>query len=190
MTVSREMDEGALVSRAQQGCEDSFVELMARCRPALWRAAIRISGSEDDALDICQETIIRLWKGLQSYRSNGHFVAWARTVAVNEAIRWVKRRGPVSEWVSIEDGELEANKAAQCEPVARIEMEGADRRRQVESAMESLSASQRVAFVLRHFEEKSVREIAQAMDCTEGSVKRHLFRAMEKLRRALSRKEV
>ena len=177
-----------LVQRAQAGCQDSFVALLERHRPMLWRVAYRMTANGDDALDVCQEIIIRIWRGLPKYRGADTFGAWARRIAVNEAIRWGRRRRGDNH-CSIEDVEIDRVASAQCLPNARAALEDEERRMRIKAAMGALSPKQRAAISLRVYEEMSLAEIAETMGCGLGTVKRHLFRAMGKLRRILGKKE-
>ena len=187
MTLSKHQDED-LVRMAQNGSEEAFTILLTRYRSLIWGLAFRICRSEEDAYDVCQETAVRLWKNIRSYRPFNSFQSWLRTIAVNEALRWLKSRKNERVTIAPEESipwdlHSGANKA-------RFRLETEDKKEAIMSAMEKLSPSQNTAMVLRYFEDLSISEIARLMNCSEGSVKKHLFRAMDKLKRSILLKEV
>jgi RNA polymerase sigma-70 factor (ECF subfamily) len=177
--------DAELAAAALGGDEAAFALLLERYRPLLWRVAWRLALDSDDAWDVCQEVVIRVWRALPRYRPGEPFAPWLRVIAVREALRWLRRdrHGPhaipleaVAEILPIASGPLGH---------APDRLAAEDDRRRLATALGALSPQQRTAVTLRFYEEMTLAEIAEAMECSEGTVKQHLFRAMEKLRQTL-----
>ncbi len=184
------MDDHDLISQTLAGLEASFEALLVRYRPLVWGIAWRIALNEEDALDICQEVMIRAWRNLGRLPREGNVAAWLRTIAVRESLRWVGRNGHTPARQSIDlPGLSETFRELQTPPVAPESLAAEEQRRRILNALAGLSPRQRTAITLRHFNDLSLKEIAAAMGCAQGSVKRHLFRALEHLRQTLDAKE-
>lgn len=178
----------AWLAGARAGSEESFALLMARFRPMIWGLAWRMGLSHDDAWDISQQMVLRIWQALPKYRPEQNLAGWIRTVCVREGLRWLEKNRPTRRIIGIDEMKLIPEHL-------RIDNDGpkrllaGERRERIEAALVNLSDQQRAAVVLRFYEDMTVGEIAEAMDCAEGTVKQHLFRAMAKLRRALKKDE-
>jgi RNA polymerase sigma-70 factor (ECF subfamily) len=177
--------DGELAARALAGSESDFIRLLERYRPLLWRVAWRLTLDADDAWDIVQETAIRFWRALPRHEPGRPFAPWLRVIAVREGLRWLRRHRTGPRIVSLEalGDVLPAAPGLFGHAPDRLAAE--DERRRIERALAGLSPHQRTAIMLRFYEEMSLAEIAEAMECSEGSVKQHLFRAMARLRETL-----
>jgi RNA polymerase sigma-70 factor (ECF subfamily) len=181
-----ESGEAAIaLARAREGDEDAFralVELHARSAFGL---AYRLTGDERDAEDVVQESFIRAHRRLGRFESRSNFGTWLHRIVVNCAIDLLRTRKarreepppqPPEEW-----GELLSSNGPSPERLAR----SAEIRRQVEASMTSLSAQERAAFALRHYEGRSIDEIGRTLGLQESAAKHAVFRAVRKLRAAL-----
>ena len=183
------MDRGDAdhVARALAGDPEAYKALVERHGTRVFRIAFRITGSEADAEDVVQETFWKAYDGLDRFEPGSGFGAWIGRIAANNAIDLLRARRRRARLVVVTE-EASATAEATAAPgpsperiVQRTEMQG-----QVERAMEILTERERAAFVLRHFEERSIREIAAGLSQTENATKQALFRAVRKLRRALA----
>ncbi|MEN6625330.1 MAG: RNA polymerase sigma factor [Candidatus Sumerlaeia bacterium] len=178
----------AWLAGARAGSEEMFALLMARFRPMIWGLAWRMGLSHDDAWDISQQMVLRIWQALPKYRPEQNLAGWIRTIAVREGLRWLDQTRKTRRAIGIDD-------LATIPAQLRVDNDGprmilaGERRERIEAALVNLSGQQRAAVVLRFYEDMTVGEIAEAMECAEGTVKQHLFRAMAKLRRALKKDE-
>lgn len=180
-----EPGDAALIAAARAGSEAMFARLIERYRPLLWRIAWRMALDADDAGDICQEIVIRIWRALPHARADRPLAPWLRVIAVREALRWLRRYRAAPQAVALET--IEATLHDDPGPLGHAggRLAAEDERRRVARALAELPPRQRSAVVLRFYEEMTLAEIAEAMECGEGSVKQHLFRAMARLRRSL-----
>ncbi len=181
----REEDEGLLIEAARQGERRAARALYARHQEMVWRVVYRMVLDREEALDICQDVWMKAFAALSTFRRESRFGTWILRIAVNtthsrtRTIAWRMRSTRVSADEELVD-------CPSLLPSPRENMEERYHREAVEEALLDLSPSQRQALVLRYFEDLPLAEIAGIMDCREGSVKSHLHRAVESLRRTLA----
>ena len=181
-----EETDSAAIARARSGDPDAFRSLVERHSRNVFRLAFRMTGNENDAEDIVQETFLRAYKQLGRYESRSSFGTWLYRIAANcslDLIRVRKFRGELPK--SDDENKDPMEMLPSSEP-------GPDRlaaSRQVEQhvaeAMAGLSAQERTAFVLRHFEGLSIEQISGMLGVGGNAAKHSIFRAVQKLRAAL-----
>ncbi|HEX6902251.1 MAG TPA: sigma-70 family RNA polymerase sigma factor [Thermoanaerobaculia bacterium] len=177
-----ETDDSIFVERAQRGDAEAFRVLVERYSSRLFRLAWRIVGEEASAEDAVQETFLRAYRALPRFDAKSQFGTWLHRIAANTAIEILRKR---QRQQSRRGAEEEADDASSHEP-------GPDRRafsrevdRAVREALDDLSPVERAAFVLRHYEERSIAEVCDTLGLRESAGKQAVFRAVKKLRRAL-----
>ena len=148
--------------------------------------ALRIVGSESDAEEAAQDAFVRIWRALPQFRGESKFSTWLYRVVVrcayDASARVRARRG--------REEPLESETGAALEPAWDPPDPGArERERRVAGLLERLTDVQRAAVTLYYFEDRSVDEVARALDLPEGTVKTHLHRARAALRQAWRRGE-
>lgn len=149
----------------------------------IFRLAFRMTGSEHDAEDVVQETFLRAYRNLGRFDSRAKVATWLNAIASNCAIDLLRKRKYRRTEKLDEQAPVGAPVSNRPAP-DRVAM-GSELRERVDAALLKLSARERIAFSLRHFEGQSIREVATAMKMPEGSVKNTIFRAVRKLRAAL-----
>ncbi len=183
----------ALVRQAQEGSRDGFDEIVFVHRDHVYAAAWHLTRNADDALDVTQEVFLRAFRSLASFRGHSKFSTWLHRIMLNASVDYVRRekrhRNNVSE-TEFEDGpegEARRSRPAESSVVAdqREQVYAAELQKRVNGALSRLSARQREAFLLRYMQDLNLKEAAEAMRCSEGAVKRHLFRAQARLRELL-----
>jgi RNA polymerase sigma-70 factor (ECF subfamily) len=177
-----ELTDLAFVTKARSGDADAFRALVERHSRPLFRLAFRMTGNQHDAEDAVQESFLRAWRQLGRFDERASFGTWLYRIAPNcslDVMRSRKRRSNLSE---VEDPVL-ALPSGDPTP-ERVAMSGEVRER-VAEAMDELSASERTAFVLRHFEGLRMEDVGRVLGCQPGAAKHSVFRAVQKLRRAL-----
>lgn len=157
----------------------------------LFRLAFRLTGNEQDAEDVVQESFLRAYRQLGRFDERASFGTWLYRIAVNcslDVLSARKRRpeSPITAAVRSGNGaEDEVEALADAAPTPeRMALSGEFRER-VAAAMKGLSATERAAFVLRHFEGLGIEEVSRVLECRRGAAKHSVFRAVQKLRRAL-----
>ena len=188
LTYSRmEYADQALVAEARSGDPEAFRVLVERHSRALFRLAFRMTGNESDAEDVVQETFLRAYRQLGKFDERASFGTWLYRIATNYALDLVRSRNRRNEQQQITDseaGDPVLSLRSEAPPPDRLALSGEVRERMSE-AMGELSPAERMAFVLRHFEGMGIEEVGRALGCQPGAAKHSIFRAVQKLRRAL-----
>lgn len=164
---------------------DVFLSLVERHRRYMYNLALRITGNEQDAQDVIQESLLSAYLRLDQFEGRADLRTWLHRILVNCALdhlRALRRRPDMNNPRPISDV---VDTAAASSPDPERLVTSADWRRQVSAAMNTMSPLERVTFALRHFEGCSINEIAQTVGIGNNAAKQHIFRAVRKLRLAL-----
>lgn len=180
-----ELAERAYVAKARSGDADAFRALVDRHSRGLFRLAYRMTGNQSDAEDVVQESFLRAYRQLKKFDERASFGTWLHRIAVNCSLDLVRSRKRRAEQQPEDRAGEPALQLASEEPAPdRIALSG-ELRERVAEAMNELSAAERTAFVLRHFEGMRIDEVSVVLGCQPGAAKHSVFRAVQKLRRAL-----
>jgi RNA polymerase sigma-70 factor (ECF subfamily) len=174
-------DETFLLARARQGDLSAFEEVVRRYQRRVYGVALRIVRSHAVADDVAQEALLRAWRSLDRFELGRPFGPWVCRIAANLAVNHV--RSPVAREDPLPEGHGETPTPASSPLDAVLDDEA---QRVLDAALETLPAEQRAVFVLRAVEEMSYAEIAEALEISPGTVMSRLFRAREKLARAVA----
>jgi RNA polymerase sigma-70 factor, ECF subfamily len=181
-------DDYALIRSVLAGEKDAYGLLVARHSPSVFRVAFRITENEADADEVVQETFLRGYRKLDNFEARSNFGTWIYRIAMNCALDVLnKRKRPTAVPIADEcDSELPTVQVADhgAGPDRLLLSQEIEARRH--AAMERLTPMERVAFVMRHMEERSTEEIAAALGVAPNSAKHTVFRAVQKLRLALA----
>ena len=178
-------DERDLVRRAHAGEAGAFRVLVERHQRDVYRLAYDLCGNHHDAEDLSQDVFIRAHRALGNFRADAKLSSWLYRITMNAFID-SRRRKPV-QVVSLDGsprpGESGVPPEIPAPGGAPDERAGSTRfQEDVERALESLSCRERTVFVMRHYHDMPIREIAASLSLAEGTVKSLLFRSIRKLR--------
>lgn len=180
-------DEAA-VAEARTGNPDAFRVLVERHGRTVYRLAFRMTGNEQDAEDLVQETFLRACKQLDRFDGRASFGTWLYRIASNCSVDLLRARKARDQRHVAIQGE------GQDGPADRLAGEGpsperlslsSEIGRMLGPAMRQLSEMERAAFVLRHYEGRSIEEISRMLKVRPNAAKHSIFRAVQKLRRVL-----
>ena len=167
------------------GDVDVFLSLVERHRRYLYNLALRMTGNEQDAKDVVQDSLLNAFLHLEQFERRADLRTWLNRILVNCALdhlRGLRRRPDRHDPRPLSDV---VDTAASSSPDPERLAVSADCRRQLSQAMDTMSPLERVTFTLRHFEGCSINEIAQTLGIGNNSAKQHIFRAVRKIRLAL-----
>ena len=186
-----ELTDAAFVAKARSGDADAYRVLVERHSRALFRLAFRMTGNEQDAEDVVQESFLRAYRQLGKFDERASFGTWLYRIATNcslDLVRSRKRRSeqlaPQAEGEHSDRDDIVATLPS-ADPTPERAAFSTEVRERVAEAMNELSATERTAFVLRHFEGMCIEDVSQVLECQPGAAKHSVFRAVQKLRRAL-----
>lgn len=180
-------EAGGAVERAQSGDSEAFRLLVEQHARAIFRLAFRMTGNEQDSEDVVQETFLRAYRTLSRYEARASFSTWLYRIASNYAldlIRTRRRHEEKRERGSAEDRDI-LHSIPESGPGPDRLFYGTQVKDRVNAALDQLSAQERTAFVLRHFEGLSIAEIGDALGTGTNATKHSIFRAVQKLRKSL-----
>ncbi len=180
------MEELTNIRQAREGDPEAFRALFDGHRQQVFALAYRYLRNRTDAEDVLQETFIKAYNGLPGYdpAKGLSFAAWLNRICVNASID-AMRRSKVRETGPLGPEEAAAMSAPSHSSDPERSARSAEIREKIDQALARLTPTQRMVFTLRHYQEYTTREIAQALQSSEGSVKKPLFRAVGLLRKHL-----
>jgi len=175
-----EASDHELVEACKQGDRDAFRTLFETYKDKVYSIALRFCGDESQAMDIAQDTFLKLFSSLQSFRGDSAFSTWVYRLVVNCCLDHKRRSWRL---IPIADELIAVLRAPgdSLKSVLHMEM-----RARVRSAVETLTPDMRMVVVLRYTEGLSYEEIAEVMGCSVGTVASRLNRAHKALERKLS----
>jgi RNA polymerase sigma-70 factor (ECF subfamily) len=185
------MDETALIRLAQQGDERAFEDLVRQYDQNVLRLALNLLRSPEDANDIYQETFLRVFKNLQTFRFDCSFSTWLYRIATNlclDALR--KRRVRREEDTVVETGDgvldrMDTIEEARAEGNPQRQLLNQQLRQRIGDVLKELTPRERTVFELRHYDGLRLRAIGDVLGTSEEAAKNCLFRATQKMRAAL-----
>jgi RNA polymerase sigma-70 factor, ECF subfamily len=175
----------AVLSRARQGDSDAFRALVERHSRSVFRLAFRMTGNEQDAEDVVQESFLRAYRQLGRFEARANFGTWLYRIVANCSVDLMRARHARHDQVRGEPIETAAGVSAADAPNPERLAESAEIDRQVQAALGALSPLERAAFTLRHYEGRSIDEISSMLGLGTSAAKHSVFRAVKKLRVAL-----
>ncbi|HLQ67336.1 MAG TPA: sigma-70 family RNA polymerase sigma factor [Candidatus Limnocylindrales bacterium] len=178
--------DDALVKRAQQDDERAFGELVTRYESKVYSLAMKMLRNPEDAEDVLQETFLRAYRGLKSFKGNSTFSTWIYRITANSALMRLRKKQLPQ--VSIEDSDERETPIAIADwaPGPAEQLLNQEMQRVMDEAIESLPHEFRQVFILRDVEEMSNSDVAEILDLSVAAVKSRLHRARLKVRNRLA----
>jgi RNA polymerase sigma-70 factor (ECF subfamily) len=165
--------DATLVEAAKRGDQGAFEGLVRETHRSVYGLVYRLVGNHDDAADVMQETYLRVWRGLRSFRGDAAFDTWVYRVAANAAMSHLKKRSRDPE--PVDPTEQAPFERPVLQPEEPLDAEVLER------ALPKLPVAMRTVIVMKDMYGFSLEEIAKHVGATEGAVKVRLFRARRRL---------
>ncbi len=178
------------IDRLCSGDQTAFYDLVGRYKKKVYYLAYDITGDHHEAEDISQEVFMKVYHALKTFRRDAKMSSWLHQITVNASIDSIRRKSArpaksLGEFDSVStQGSLVAGSAHNLDPVQSTEYVQIQNR--VSQALQKISPKERTVFVMCHYNGLKLKETAEILNVTVGTVKSLLFRAIRKLRKELS----
>ena len=176
----------ALMKRISAGDHAAFRQLVERHQLAIIGTVTKMLGNANDSEDIAQQVFLRIWRNAKRYRPDAKFTTYLFTITRNLVFNETRRRSRKRE-ISSDEREEFSSQQIEERPELRPDAEllQAELQCAVDAAIAALPETQRLAVILRRYEQLSYEEIAETLSLTVSAVKSLLFRARTTLRDTL-----
>lgn len=189
MNSSKRVEDFSL-DALRSGDRAEFALLVDEYYEMIYRLAIKMVNNPQDAEDILQETFIKAYRHLEKFDGRSSLSTWLYRIATNEALMFLRRQKPepvsVDQTLDTIEGEVEPLQIIDWSSLPEEELMSAEAQVYLDKAVEKLSPSLRVVFVLRDIQSLSTRETAEVLNISETAVKTRLSRARLQLREELT----
>lgn len=186
MAMMDRTDEHTLIRKAKAGDGHAIEGLIRAHQDALYAFMLRMSGKPDVAEDIVQEAFVRVLKNLDRFDTRFRFSTWLFTIAKRLYVNYIQKQRPVydSEAISLRmgDGDSPGSMSSRAETMHNA-------RELLDAALDGLSDQQREIILLFHQQSWAITDIALHLDMPEGTVKSHLHRARQRMKRFIESNE-
>ncbi len=183
------LDESRLAARLIDGEPGAFREFVDAYKKRIYGLAYELTRNHADAEDISQSVFIKVYRGMGTFQQDARLSSWLYRITVNAALDHLRKRPffpqekPLSVPGRFADDSVPRDDVPRDDPGR--EAEAALLRRKIDEALERISDREKTVFLLRHYYDLSLKEIAETLGLTLGSVKSYLFRSIKKLQKEL-----
>jgi RNA polymerase sigma factor (sigma-70 family) len=188
--VQAEVDESELILRTRQGDTEAYDDLVRRFQERIYATIYHMTANHEDANDLAQETFIKAYQAIATFKGDSSFFTWIYRIAVNRTINFLKQRRNKNN-LSLNDLDLNAEHdpdlvALVSEKTPRRDAGLAELQEKLNTAMQRLSETHRLVVTLHDVQGLPHEEIAQIMGCNVGTVRSRLFYARQQMQAYLS----
>ena len=184
-----ERTEVLLIDDLRAGDMTALAVLVEKYKRIVYRVAFQITKNHDDANDVMQDSFLKVYESIHSFRQESAFETWLYRIVVNQAINLVKRqeRRRESPLSGIAEFQIrpDLKQASDLRNNPHLSVERKELQKQVTQAVNSLPVKHRMVVILHEFEGLTHPKIASILNCSEGTVRSRLHHARKKLRERL-----
>ncbi|MBK1813275.1 sigma-70 family RNA polymerase sigma factor [Clostridium sp. YIM B02505] len=159
------------VKSAIKGDEKAFEYLMYQCKESLYRTAFAYTKNEHDALDVLQESVYKAYISIDKLKNPKYFKTWLTKILINNAIDFINREKKI---ISIVDNMKVRS--------TNSEENRVDEKLDIIRSIDRLEDKHKKVIILKYFQDLTITEIAEVMNCPVGTIKTYLNKALSKLR--------
>lgn len=186
-----ESHEQRLIHRAREGDSAAFRELVERCQEPIFQLAIELTGDWDDAEDLSQQVFIKAYHALPRFRGEAKIMSWLYRIMVNTHIGTSRKEqaqgwrvNPSSSSNDYPQPEPYITNAPEDDP--ETQTAASHMQEHITQALQVLAPQQRSVFIMRHYHDLPLKEIARILGLSVGTVKSQLFRAIHRMQKELA----
>jgi len=188
--MSETESNGYSIQEIQSGNQSEFAKLIDAHSNQIYRLALKMLNNPQDAEDVLQNTFLKALQNINKFEGRSRISTWLYRIATNEALMIIRKQRPEVNLNEVEDDDnYSVNPPIQlidwcCLP--ENELLSSESKLELENAIQNLSETLRIVFILRDIEGLSIQETSQILNLTETAVKTRLLRARLNLREHLS----
>ncbi|MGH9570411.1 MAG: RNA polymerase sigma factor [Candidatus Angelobacter sp.] len=187
-----EVSDAAVVAQVLAGDRDAFRVLVERHGRSLFHVVYRMTGNQEDSEEIVQESFLRAYKAMEKFELRANFYTWIYRIAVNRTLDFLSTKKTHMQMKDtlqiVDDPDPEDSRQIQIATGAagpeRL-LISEEMKKRMTQAMSLLTPVERVAFMMRHMEGRSIEEISKTLNLKTSASKNSVFRAVQKLRQIL-----
>jgi len=183
------MDERSLIEGMARGDRAAFQEFVEQYKKKVYYLALDMAGNPVDAEDISQEVFLKVFRSFATFRKDAKLGSWLYRVTYNASIDHLRRKKFVPEPVGDDVLESRSQEDAGLPPRGAMDpalaAESSLLQARISRALENVSPQEKAVFLLRHYDDLMLKDIASSLGLSIGSVKSYLFRAVRKLQKEL-----
>jgi RNA polymerase sigma-70 factor (ECF subfamily) len=190
-TAQTDASDLDLVKRCQDGDAGAFDELVTRYRTRVFGMIYNMVHNEQDAWDLAQDSFVKAWRSIERFRGKSSFYTWVYRIVMNVTIYWLRKkqvRGAGLEFddaVQLREVDPASKTLPRAEALPHERMERREIRARIDQAISQLSPEHRAVILMKETEDMQYHEIAEALECSIGTVMSRLFYARKKLQNLL-----
>ena len=172
-------DDSLLITKAQNGNEGAFNFLMTKYYPRVYASLFSFTKSKEDSEDIAQQTFVKVWQQIKTFRGESEFFTWVYRIAINLAKNYVSSAGYKKQKISssIEHFEIDVSSFEDLESIVIHEQSI----KEINNFIITMPESLKTAFTMREVEGKSYEEISDITNTPIGTVRSRIYRARESI---------
>lgn len=178
-----------LIKLAQSGNRPAFEQLIFMYDKHVLNIAYTFRNNADDAKDIYQDVFIRVFNGIKNFKFESEFSTWIYRITVNLCITYKNKEKKLQHQVidnSNDEDEFNILDIYSSEDITDELVIKNETKEIIEKAINSLPEKQKITLTMKYYNGMKIKEIAEIMNCNEGTVKRYLFNATNKLKKLLA----
>ncbi len=177
MLFYKEKELKSLIEKFSQGEEEAFSDMVRLASCDVINIAYHYTSNYEDAKDVAQEVFLKLYRKIQTFSHSSKLSTWLYRIVVNASIDFLRRRRKT---VSLQEA---ITKDTTEHGAILGEIDKKDMHCRIVNSIERLSAKQKKVIILKHFEGLKISQISKIMGCSQSSIKTHLVRAVENIRK-------
>jgi RNA polymerase sigma-70 factor (ECF subfamily) len=156
------------IKKAKKGDEKAFQQLIQEEKNKLFRIAYLYVKNENDALDIVQETVYKAFISIKQLKEPNYFSTWLTRILINCALDFIRKNKNIIPFAEVEDTSEER------QPI--------EEKLDLVEAIRKLENPYKTVIILRYYKDLTIKQIADLLNCPEGTVKTNIHRAISKLK--------
>ncbi|MBN1755134.1 RNA polymerase sigma factor [bacterium] len=179
MEKSNHIDEQTIVKKAQEGDKNAFNQLMEKYQQKIYQLAYAMTGNEEDAYDITQNSFLKAYNALNSFKMESSFYTWIYRIAYNTSINHNRRRKIFSPFSEV----TERTFSFENEVIDSLTQEQINKK--IAQALNRLPLKSRTVFILHFYENQSFAEISKIMNRNINTIKSLYSYSLKKLKKII-----